>query len=399
MSKSSRIALVVAALGSLACSDDYAVDVPFEPVPAPAVVPNLPVLGLGEVPERITAELWVRGDYAYTSTWGRRGTNVGNAVKIWRVSGDVPVLLDSLIVSQATTIGDVEVSDDGTIMVIPTEHSPGSIVIFDMSNPAKPVQISRLQTANMQPGVHTAEVERVNGKLYAFLSIDGIDNLVIVDLSDPYNPREVFVERVTFSTIHDVFVRDGYLFTALWDDGMVIWDIGGGGKGSPERPFKMGVASTVGGNVHNIWWFHDPTTGSRKYAFVGEEQPSRAGDIHVVDVTDFNNPREVAYYSMAGEGTHNFSVDEQSGVLYAAYYEGGVVALDIRGDLGSCAQSQRSPDGRCDLERMGRVKAFALRNTGRANLSIWGVHWQGNYLYASDMQNGIWKVNVSSLRR
>jgi hypothetical protein len=307
MSKSTRIVLIVAALGSLACSDDYAVDVPFEPVPATAVVPNLPVLGLGEVPERFTAELWVRGDYAYTSTWGRRGTNAGNAVKVWRVSGDVPVLLDSIIVSQATTIGDVEVSDDGTIMVIPTEHSPGSIVIFDMSNPAKPVQISRLQTANMQPGVHTADVERVNGKLYAFLSIDGLDNLVIVDLSDPYNPREVFVERVTFSTIHDVFVRDGYLFTALWDDGMVIWDIGGGGKGSPEKPFKMGVARTVGGNVHNIWWFHDPTTGSRKYAFVGEEQPSRAGDIHVVDVTDFNNPREVAYYSMAGEGVHNFS--------------------------------------------------------------------------------------------
>jgi hypothetical protein len=48
---------------------------------------------------------------------------------------------------------------------------------------------------------------------------------------------------------------------------------------------------------------------------------------------------------------------------------------------------------------MGRVKAFALRNTGKASLAIWGVHWQGNYLYASDMQNGIWKVNVSSLRR
>jgi len=134
-------------------------------------------------------------------------------------------------------------------------------------------------------------------------------------------------------------------------------------------------------------------------AFVGEEQPSRAGDIHVVDVTDFNNPREVAVYNMAGQGVHNFSVDEQSGVLYAAYYEGGVVALDIRGDLGTCPQSQRAADGRCDLDRMGRVMAFALRNTGRVNLAIWGVHWQGNYLYASDMQSGIWKVNVSSLRR
>ena len=37
--------------------------------------------------------------------------------------------------------------------------------------------------------------------------------------------------------VHDTFQRDGLLFVALWNDGMDIWDIGGGGRGgSPESP-------------------------------------------------------------------------------------------------------------------------------------------------------------------
>ena len=103
---------------------------------------------------------------------------------------------------------------------------------------------------------------------------------------------------------------------------------------------------TLGGEVHNIWWYHD-ATGGKKYAFVGEEGPgsigsSSRGDIHVVDVSDLTKPREVALYHVDGAGTHNFSVDEVNGVLYAAYYNGGVRAIDVRGDLGSCPASQQS---------------------------------------------------------
>ena len=69
--------------------------------------------------------------------------------------------------------------------------------------------------------MHTAEVARVNGTLYAFLSIDTPSrDLVIVDLSDPANPREVFVRNMGSPFVHDVFVRDGLLFTALWNDGV-----------------------------------------------------------------------------------------------------------------------------------------------------------------------------------
>ncbi|HEY8165337.1 MAG TPA: hypothetical protein VIF83_07260 [Gemmatimonadaceae bacterium] len=395
-------ALIV--LSSVGCKDSD----PFDPG---AVMPGpitFKVDGLGEVPERFTAELTVRGDVAYTSTWGGRTFNgvrsVGNAIKIWNVAGSALTLVDSVIVPNATTLGDIQVSDDGKLLVVATEFSPGSIAVFDLTNPLKPALVSRFSSANTIPGVHTAEVERVNGKLYAFLCVDlaGITfpaRLVIVDLSNPASPVEVMSRVMGSPFVHDVFVREGILMTALWDAGIAIFEIGGAGRGGTiANPVQIGSVATEGGQAHNIWWLHDPVTGSKKFAFVGEEGPAligtaSSGDIHVVDVSDMTKPREVAFFSLAGAGTHNFSVDESRGVLYAAYYNAGVRALNVRGDLGNCTPAERAPDGRCDLAKMGRDLGGALTDQ-QVPVYVWGVQFSGSKLYASDMLNGLWKLST-----
>jgi hypothetical protein len=374
--------------------------------------PNLPASpftltaeGLGPVNERFTAELSVHGNYAYTTTWGTRttagGAVVGNAIKIWDVSTATPSLLDSVIVSDATTLGDVQVTPDGAYLVVATEAVPGSIVIFDLSNPAKPVQIARFHNADTDPGVHTAEVQVVNGKPYGFLSIDPrngiLARLVIVDLSNPASPVEVFTKIMGTPFVHDVYVRDGILMTALWNDGLTIWDVGGGGKGgTPANPIQMGNVKIVGGKAHNIVWFHDTVTGSKQYAFVGEEGPgvigsASVGDVHVIDVSDLSNPREVGLFTVSGAGVHNFSADEQRGILYLAYYNAGVRAISTRGDLGSCSKSEKSSDGRCDLGLMGHELARGLTDTGKS-VYVWGVQLSGGKVYASDMLNGLWRL-------
>ena len=70
----------------------------------------------------------------------------------------------------------------------------------------------------------------------------------------------------------------------------------------------------------------------------------------------------------------------------------------MRGDLGTCAAAQKTADGRCDLRLMGREIGVGLSNQGVVRF-IWGVALQGNNLYASDMPNGIHKLNISALRR
>lgn len=384
------------ALSALACGLD-------DPVTPPTNSQPLAVLGQGAVADRYTGEVWVRGSIAYTTTWGYRQAP-GNAIKIWDVSGNVPTLVDSVIVPNASTLGDIQTSDDGQLLIVATEYSQGSIMIYSLADPVKPQLISRYTTPLTDPGVHTAEVQRVNGKLYAFLSVDpgggSQARLVIVDLSNPAAPTQVFTAVMGSPFVHDVFVRDGILFTALWNEGIVIWDIGGAGNGSVSNPIRLGSTITAGGQAHNVWWYHNAVTGEKRYAFVGEEGPGAigsfsSGDIHVVDVSNLAAPREVAFYHLDGAGTHNFSVDENRGILYAAYYNGGVRAIDITGDLSSCDGAHRDPKyGLCHLASMGRELAYGP--AGDLPVYVWGVQLSGGRLYASDMLNGIWKLAEAS---
>jgi hypothetical protein len=393
------------ALAACSSSDNIS---PTDTTKVAGIPVTMTVLGRGDFkPIRTTAEIFVRGTTAYTTTWGNSAA-AASAFYIWDVSGDTPRLADSITVDNARTLGDVAVSDDGLLLIVATE-SPGSLVVYSLADPRHPVMVSRL-TAGVALGVHTAEVGRVNGKLYAFLSIDpgsGLGGqLVIVDLSVPASPQTVFTQVVGRPTIHDTFVRDGLLYLGLWSDGVAIWDIGGGSLGGTvASPKEIGRLLTVNGHVHNIWWLKDPVTNITRYAFIGEESPgsvgaSSSGDIHVVDVSTMSAPKEVAFYTTAGAGTHNFSVDEPNGILYAAYYNGGVRALDVRGDVGTCTAAQKSTPlngtvALCDLRKMNRELGIGLLDRGNS-VYVWGVQYLNGLVYASDMQNGIWKLRAVS---
>jgi hypothetical protein len=393
-----RAAALALLLASVSCGGSDAV--------APTDIPP----GRGDFrPLRTTGELAVRGTTAYTTTWGNPVAQ-HSAFYVWDVGGDRPLLVDSVVVTGATTLGDVAISDDGALLVVATERTNGGLAIYSLADPRHPVPLTRYITANTSNGVHTAEIGRVNGRLYGFLSIDpGVNrpaHLVIVDVGTPTAPVEVLDREIGRPYVHDTFVRDGLLFLALWDDGMAIWDIGGGGAGGTiSAPVELGRVRTAGGEVHNVWWLKDPVTGINRYALVGQEGPaqvgvSSSGDVHVVDISVPAAPREVAFYRVPGAGTHNFSVDEQRGILYAAYYNGGVRVLDVRGDLGTCTDAQRSVPAAgtaplCDLAKMGREIGSELLDRGNA-VYVWGVQYVAGSVYASDMLNGLWKFPARS---
>lgn len=90
----------------------------------PGAPATMAILGNGLDTVRYQAEVAARGTIAYTTSWGVRRVQ-GNKVSIWDVSGNVPVLIDSLILNGATTTGDIAVSDDGRLLVVATERAPG----------------------------------------------------------------------------------------------------------------------------------------------------------------------------------------------------------------------------------------------------------------------------------
>jgi hypothetical protein len=202
------------------------------------------------------------------------------------------------------------------------------------------------------------------------------------------------------SYAHDMFVRGGIVFVSAWDQGLRIYDVGGGSKGgSPQNPQLIGNVVTNangvsgGAQAHNAWWYWSPS-GAKKYVFVGQEGPAvggigvgATGDIHVVDVTNMAAPVEVAYYHMSGlgaprdsAGVHNFWVDEVNEILYAAYYNGGVVALNINGTL----------TGNLASREIARFRPGGVGNT-----YTWGVQLYNGSLYATDMLTGFWQLKLT----
>jgi len=191
--------------------------------------------------------------------------------------------------------------------------------------------------------------------------------------------------------LHDTFVRDGVAFLSVWNTGITILDIGGGGQGgTPEQPVVLSTFRPNNGSlgspaIHNSWWFHNATNGSRRYLFVGQEGPgiigsTSSGDIKVLDVSNLAAPVEVAFFRIPGAGTHNFWVDELHQVLYVAYYNVGVVAIDVSGVL----------EGDLAAREIGRIRMTPTSYT-------WGVMLANGRLYASDMVSGFWQLNPSTL--
>lgn len=188
--------------------------------------------------------------------------------------------------------------------------------------------------------------------------------------------------------IHDTYVRDGIAFVCAWNTGVLIYDVGNGiAGGTPAAPAPLGSIATDPGASkqtadHNAWWFHNPATGEARYLFVGQEGPGlvgskSSGDIHVVDVSNLYDPQEVAFFHMTGAGTHNFWVDETNQILYAAYYNGGVVAINVSGVLSG------------DLANR---KMAQIETGGAGNTYTWGVQLAGTSLYAIDMLSGLWQL-------
>jgi hypothetical protein len=183
--------------------------------------------------------------------------------------------------------------------------------------------------------------------------------------------------------IHDTFVRDGLAFVCAWNTGVMIFDVGNGmAGGSPSNPQLISTYATPGGEDHNAWWFWNPSTGEKKYLFVGQEGfgrvgTSSSGDIHVLDVSDLRHPSRVAWFHLDSAGTHNFWMDEDARILYAAYYNQGVVALDVSGTLVGDLSSRLID---------------SIRPGGVGNTYTWGVQLDNGTLYTIDMRSGFWQL-------
>lgn len=354
-------------------------------VAARNVALSFDVVGQGAIANRYTSDLWIRGNYGYTGTWGvRNGNAQGNTLNVWDVSEpSAPALVDSIQID-ARVVNDVKISANGNLAVITHEGSndnQNGITLLDLSDPAAPRVVTRF-TNTLQTGVHNTWLDGD----YVYLVVDGANpnsGLRVLDISDPSDPEVVGSFYAGSSFLHDVYVRDGLAFLSHWDAGLVILDVGNGmAGGTPVAPAEVGRVQTYGGQTHNAWYWPDG-----RYVFVGEEDFGTPGMMHVVDVSVIGNPREVATFRVPGTTPHNFWMDEANAILYMAWYENGIRALDVSGELMG------------ELDRQGREMAGLQYNgVGTADATRnWAPQLQDGMLYLSDMNTGLWILRPTGI--
>jgi hypothetical protein len=174
-------------------------------------------------------------------------------------------------------------------------------------------------------------------------------------------------------------VRDGLAFLSHWNAGLVILDVGNGvAGGSPENPVEVGRVVTAGGQTHNAWYWP-----GGELVFVGEEDFQTPGVIHVVDVSDLTNPIEVATYAVPGITPHNFWVDEQDAVLYVGWYEAGLRAIDVSGNLSGVLSAAEREVGRFSYDGQGTCASGV-------GTCAWAPQLHGGLVYVADLNSGLW---------
>jgi hypothetical protein len=354
------------------------------------------------------AEEWIWDHYAYLSA-------ISDKLYIFDIADPAhPQAADPLKVD-ARLINDVSVTPDGKIGVITREGASSrknGIVFLDTTDPLHPKVLSEY-TATVTGGVHSAYVN----SHYVYLTDDATGSLRVIDFADPKNPKEVARWQVENSGqsqmkvpipteegggftmagryLHDDQVVDGLAYLAYWRDGLVILDVGNGIRGgSPEHPQFVSQYRFNYDELYGSGWVAGAHAVYRykNYVFVGDEVfpghfdlasheriPVR-GIAHVLDVSDLQNPREVATYSVPEAGSHNIWVVDD--VMYMGYYNGGARVVDVSGEL------------RGELYDQGREIAHFWSGDAqgyRPNLPFaWGAFPYKGLIYVNDIHGGLW---------
>jgi len=363
---------------------------------------------VGRVPfkEFQGAEEWIIGNYAYYST-------ISDRFLVYDISDPAHPKLTDTIKVDARLVNDIMTTADGKILVISREgasNRKNGIAFYDTSDPAHPKLISEY-TATVTGGVHSAYV---NGH-YVYLTDDATGSMRVIDFADVKNPKEVarwqtenpFAgtmrtkegDHIAGRYVHDIYVKDGIAYLAYWHDGMVILDVGAGLKGgSPEHPQLISQFRFNHNELYGNGWLAGTHSVYRykNYLFIGDEVfpalfdikstkriPVR-GIVHVLDVSDINQPRKVAEYPVPEGGAHNIWVEDD--VMYLGYYSGGGRVVDVSGEL------------RGDLYRQGREIARVWTgdpDAFRANLPLtWGAQPHKGLIYFNDINSGLWIVKL-----
>jgi hypothetical protein len=307
-------------------------------------------------------------------------------------------------------------------------------MLWDVTNPAGPVQIGFISTGCCTRGLHEFEIENRDdlGKTFAYATVpnsekpdsaspsgrrdrQGRGDFRLIDITNPAAPVEVS----SWGVHHDLGgppapgqgcdvdpdfghgaepSEDGKLvFLAYWDSGFIALDVE-----DPAHPTFKGrtvYEANEDGDAHSSNYDDE-----RSLLYTADEDFCKTsgsgiekgfGYLRVYDYTNLGAPTQIGEYhtpnslgsddQAAGDYTiHNpFYVPSQK-TVYASWYTDGVRVIDV--SIPSRPKEVAyfvPPAGENPVKPTQR---FVLPSTTQ----VWGVVVANGYVYASDMNTGLW---------
>jgi len=198
----------------------------------------------------------------------------------------------------------------------------------------------------------------------AFIEHVGGDNIHIANLSNPSNP----VYENTFGNLgsgcHDIFTQNNLAYVSEgWNSSFSIYDI----SNLDDINLITSIYPQAGGYAHNAW-----VTTNDNILVTTEETVGKT--IKIWDISDLQNIELKGEYLGENMLAHNVHIKEN--LVYISHYTTGIKIVDIF-----------NPN---DPVEVAAYDTYSDNNNSTFH-GCWGVYpfALNNYIYASDMQNGL----------
>lgn len=417
-----------------------------EPEPEP-VKPKLRVLGHHKLGGGgFNGDVWALGDFAYVGTYGGKYEDAdcpAKGVKVVDISNpNKPKMVARLKAPRFTTSEDVVVrhvetkkftGDIATVGIQACGLRDGphperfrGLQFFDVTNPRKPKELSRWTRQTEAPGCHEIDMVVARGRAmagcaFALDSRTGGDEAVVVDISEPKKPKELFgwslpvdvnegIGCLPLSLAHNVrFSENGKrLFVSYWDAGTAILNIS-----KPKSPRLIGriekkprdqdgdnhsVAEVPGGLLIVLHEDFSPALPAANFGGCGTRYGAWGG-MRIFDISKPGKPRFVSEFKTKNTRrkrmkhpriytVHNAEVVGRDQV-FLSWYSDGIRWVDI--------SKPRKPKELAHwVPRAGRdPHGFNPKEP-----LVWGVYPVPgtDLVLASDMNTGLWVLEARGLQ-
>jgi len=271
----------------------------------------------------------VSGDQDWFTFDARQGTEykIGLAgertFQITLVAADGTTVLRQATSRDATEIDWTAPADETYYLSVKGEGGIGTYALSVSST----LQLQLLATFN--PQGYSLDVA-IRGET-AYLVV-GTKGLLLVDVTDPAQPREIG-SHSTRGYAQAIAVSGDYAYVANRGEGLTILDVS-----DPTRPFEVGSIDTQGSAQDVI--------ANGRTAYVADQR----GGLQIVDVSRPEAPRLLATFETQGYAE---AIDYRGGVVFVAAGDAGlelvnvsdpsapyaISSLDLRGDASDLAVS------------------------------------------------------------